>query len=237
VTKTSGGKAQQKRIAAAAAKKARRQKVIAFGGVGVLAILMFFQGPKLLKAFGGTATPKATAVAGTPLPSEPKTGSRALRLLKVTGNDPFLARKLADRDPRAGSVPGPTGTHDPFGKSATSQPATPTPAPAVTPAEAPLPVVGDLRPGAFARRGWIVVLASVQTRVGRAYTERFARGARRKHIGSISVLDSSTRRPLRAGYYVVYTGPFASLPAVQRSAAHVQASGYPTAYVRQVLRY
>ena len=237
MTKLSGGKAQQKRIAAAAAKKQRRQKVIAFGGLGVLAILMFFQGPKLLKAFGGSDASKPTALAGTPLPSEPQGDPRALRLLKVTGNDPFLARTLADKDPRAGSVPGPAGTHDPFGKSATSQPATPTPAPAVTPAEAPLPVVGDLRPGAFARRGWIVVLASIQTRIGRPYAERFARGARRKHIGSISVLDSSTRRPLRAGYFVVYTGPFASLSAVQRSAARVQASGYPTAYVRQVLRY
>jgi hypothetical protein len=73
--------------------------------------------------------------------------------------------------------------------------------------------------------------------VGRASAERFAALARRNGLGSISVLDSSTRKPLRAGYYVVYTGPFASLPAVQRSAAHVQAIGYRTAYVRQILRY
>ena len=56
-------------------------------------------------------------------------------------------------------------------------------------------------------------------------------------FGSLAVLDSSTRKPLRAGYYVVYTGPFASLAAVQRSAAHVHAFGYRTAYVREILRY
>ena len=53
----------------------------------------------------------------------------------------------------------------------------------------------------------------------------------------LAVLDSSTRKPLRAGYFVVYTGPFASLSAVQRSAAHVHAFGYRTAYVREILRY
>ena len=236
--KRSGGKAQQKRIADAAAKKQRRQKVIAFGGLGVLAILMFIQGPKLLNALGGPDTSTPAAVAATPAPpvrdSEKK--ARALRLLK-TGPNPFASRFLPDNDPQAGSVPGPGGTHDPFAPGAGPRPATPAPAPAAAPVAAPLPVVGTPKPGAIAKRGWIVVLASVPTRVGRASAERFAALARRNGLGSSSVLDSSTRKPLRAGYYVVYTGPFASLPAVQRSAAHVQAIGYRTAYVRQILRY
>ena len=81
------------------------------------------------------------------------------------------------------------------------------------------------------------MLASVQTRLGRAYAERFATASGRNGLGSVSVLDSSTRKPLRSGYFVVYTGPFASLAAVQRSAAHVRAFGYRTAYVREILRY
>jgi hypothetical protein len=248
--KRSGGKAHQKRIADAAAKKKRRQTVIAIGGLVVLAVLMFFQGPKILKGFRGPDTLTPVAVAATPVSTDHNKGYRALRLLKANGGDPFARRALGDNDPQAGSVPGPEGTRDPFVPDSGSGPVSPTPAtpatpapapaptptPSVTPVAVPLPVVGTPRPGAFARPGWIVVLASIETRRGRAYAESFARTARRKGIG-VSVLDSSTRRPLRAGYYVVYTGPFASLPAVQRSAARVHAFGYPTAYVRQILRY
>jgi hypothetical protein len=233
VRKQAGSNAQQKRLAQAAAKKQRRQKVIAFGGLGVLAILMFIQGPKLLNAFGGTdaSTAGAADVPVAPVASRGK-DRRALRLVKASGADPFAYRSLADNDPRAGSVLGPGGTHDPFAPDAASR--------AARPLARPLPgriVVGTPRRGAVAKRGWIVVLASVQTRVGRAYAERFARGARRNGLRSISVLSSSTRKPLRAGYYVVYTGPFRSLSAVQRSAARVRARGYGTAYVRQLLRY
>jgi hypothetical protein len=53
----------------------------------------------------------------------------------------------------------------------------------------------------------------------------------------VGVLDSSTRRPLRAGYYVVYNGPYRTMRAVQRAAAHIRALGYRTAYVRPILQY
>ena len=230
-------KAQRKRIADAAARKQRRQKVIAFGGLGVLAILMFIQGPKLLKALGGPDASTPAAVAATPVAPVPHSGARALRLLKVTGADPFAPRTLADNDPRAGSVPGPSGTHDPFAPGAASTPATPAPAPAAMPVATPLPVVGTPKPGAIAKRGWIVVLASVPFRSGRSSAERFAKQVRRSGLRAISLLNSSTREPLRAGYFVVYTGPYATLPAVQRAAARVHAFGYSTAYVRQIIRY
>ena len=47
----------ERRRATAAAKKQQRQKVIAFGGLGVLALMMFIQGPKLLDAVNGSARP------------------------------------------------------------------------------------------------------------------------------------------------------------------------------------
>jgi hypothetical protein len=241
VRKRSGSKAQQKRIATAAAAKQRRQKVFAFGGLGVLAVLMFIQGPKLLDAFGGS-DPAPTALSETPIVPVPESNGnpRALRLLKATGADPFASRLLADNDPQAGSVSGPGGTHDPFAKEAVPSPATPAAPHAEDPVAAPLTgkiVVGTPKPGAVAKRGWIVVLASIQTRFGRPYANRFATRVERNGLGSVAVLDSSTRKPLRSGYYVVYTGPFASLDAVQRSAAHVHAFGYRTAYVREILRY
>jgi hypothetical protein len=45
------------------------------------------------------------------------------------------------------------------------------------------------------------------------------------------------RKPLRAGYFVVYNGPYATLSAVQRAADHVHAFGYRTAYIREIIRY
>ena len=235
----------KKRHADAAAAKQRRQKGIAFCGLGVLVILLVIQGPKLLGAVGGS---DSSAAAATPVASAPPDALEApLRTLRLkgTGTDPFAAHSLADNDPQAGSVSGPGGARDPFLQAAvrasSSTPArAPAPAPEPAPEPRPLPkriVVGTPTPGAVAKRGWIVVLASIQTRAGRAFAERFATGVRRKGLDSVSVLNSSTRKPLRSGYYVVYTGPFGTLSEVKRSAARVRAFGYRTAYVRKILRY
>ena len=64
----------------------------------------------------------------------------------------------------------------------------------------------------------------------------------RRACGSTALLLSRCSTPRRgsrfaSGYYVVYTGPFATLREVQRSAAHVHAFGYRTAYIREILRY
>lgn len=238
--KPSSSKAHQRRVATVAAAKQRRKKVIAFAGLGVLAILMFIQGPKLLDAFAGSdgATTAAEPAPAASVPEKKAATSRALRFLKATGADPFASRALADNDPRAGSISGPGGTRDPFGQSAATRPVKPA-APVANPVAAPVPgkiVLGTPTLGAVAKRGWIVVLASVQARVGRTYAQRFASRVRTNGL-EVSVLNSSTNEPLRAGYYVVYTGPFATLAAVQRSAAHVHAFGYRTAYVREILRY
>jgi hypothetical protein len=81
------------------------------------------------------------------------------------------------------------------------------------------------------------VLASIPVSSGRGTAERFATRVRRDGLTNIGVLESSTRRPLRAGYFVVYNGPYATLRAVQRAADHVHAFGYRTAYIREIIRY
>jgi hypothetical protein len=238
-------KALRKREANAAAAKERRQKVIAFGGLAVLAILLVIQGPKLLDMFGGSSEPVAAppppAAAVVP-EAEPDDTGEALRELQGS-RDPFGARGLGDDDPQAGAVSGPPGIDDPFAPralaSAPAPAATPTPEPKPEPPAPSLPnriVLGTPKAGAEAKRGWIVVLASIQTRLGRSYAERFASRVQARGL-DVAVLDSSTNKPLRSGYYVVYTGPFASLEAVQLSASHVHAFGYRTAYVREILRY
>jgi hypothetical protein len=239
-------KAQRKREANAAAAKERRQKVIAFGGLVVLAILLVIQGPKLLDALGGSSDPVAAPsppAAAVP-EAEPENNGEALRELQGS-RDPFAARGLGDNDPLARAVSGPAGIDDPFAPralaSAPAPEATPTPESQPEP-EPPAPslpnriVLGTPKAGAEAKRGWIVVLASIQTRLGRSYAERFAARVQARGL-DVAVLDSSTNKPLRSGYYVVYTGPFASLEAVQLSASHVHAFGYRTAYVREILRY
>ena len=231
----------ERRRATAAAKKQRRQKVIAFGGLGVLALLMFIQGPKLLDAVNGSEPPAAAPAPLTPVALAPEESPQPSTLLaKATNVDPFAVRHLASADPQPTAVSGPAGTRDPFAKGAAPTPSRPVSAPRPAAAPARLPqriVVGTpSSPNAVAKHGWIVVLASVRTGAGRAYAERVAKGARGR-LGTVSVLDSSTRRPLRAGYFVVYTGPYGSLSAVQRAAGRARSAGYRTAYVREILRY
>ncbi len=230
-------KKQETRRAKAAAAKQRRQKMIAFGGLGVLAILIVIQGPKLLDAFGGSDRPAPATSEAAPAVPAPTGGDRSPLLFKSAGADPFATRALADNDPRAEAVAGPRGTHDPFAQSRVASSPASSPSPTPSPQLPKRIVIGTPTPNAVAKRGWIVILASIQTRVGRSYAEQFAARARRDGVGIISVLDSSTKKTLRSGYYVVYTGPFATLDAVQQSAAHVHAFGYRTAYVREIVRY
>ena len=231
---------REKRRVTAAAKKQRRQKVIAVGGLAVLALLLVIQGPKLLAAFGGSTTPAATPVPEASAVPEPERKPRSGLLTRTARADPFAARRLPNGDPQLAAVSAPAGARDPFQQKSVPAARPATPAPSAPAAPAPLPqriVVGTpSSPNAVAKHGWIVVLASVRTGAGRAYAERVARGAEGRGLNA-SVLDSSTRRPLRAGYYVVYTGPYSKLSAVQRAAGRVRASGYRTAYVREILRY
>ena len=214
--------------------------MIALGLLGVLGVMLVIQGPRILDAFGGSSSPSAASRL-VPTPAAPDENARppALRF-KGNGTDPFAARSLADNDPKAAAVAGPDGAKDPFVNGAARDPGSPNAERNPDPVAQALPgkiVVGTPRSGAVAKQGWIVVLASIRTGAGRQYAERFATRVRLNGLASVSVLDSSSNKPLRSGYFVVYTGPFATLADVQRSAAHVHAFGYRTAYIREILRY
>jgi hypothetical protein len=195
--------------------------------------LLAYQLPHVLKRSDGNSSSAASAA---PVPSSPAAAPRhkAKRLHgSGTGADPFAAKALPNRDPRAAAAGGP----DPF-----TAPAAPASSPAVSAqAQAPptLPnqiVIG--RPGGHrvATHGWIVILASIPTRSGRDSATRFARGARAR-VGTLSILNSSHRRPLRGGYWVVYSGPYSTLRAVSRQAGDIHAAGYRTAYIRELITY
>jgi hypothetical protein len=122
------------------------------------------------------------------------------------------------------------GGPDPFNASSSSSAATST---AALPSRIVIGTPGGHR---VAKHGWIVILASIPTSNGRPAALRFAHGARRS-VGGLSVLNSSNRRPLRGGYWVVYSGPYPTLAAVSRRADNIHAAGYRTAYIRELITY
>ena len=211
------GSANNARIAA----KQRRQKILVVVLVAVLAALLAYELPKILKRSSGSTV---AAVPAAPAASTPRHVSRHGG---GTGVDPFAPKALSNGDAHAVSGGGP----DPFTGSPGSSSSF------ARPAALPQRIVIG-RPGGHrvAKRGWIVILASIPTRNGRGAALSFSRRAR-GYVGGLSILNSSNRRPLRGGYWVVYTGPYSTLAAVSQRAGNIHAAGYRTAYIRELISY
>ena len=214
------GSANNARIAA----KQRRQKILVVVLAVVLVALLAYEVPQLLKR-PTTARRRRPRLRPHRPRRPPAHGAKRLRG-SGSGADPFAVESLPNGDARAAAAGGP----DPFTGPASSPAAS---APARLPKQI---VIG--RPGGnrVAKRGWIVILASIRTNNGRSAASRFARGAR-GNVGALSVLNSSNRRPLRGGYWVVYSGPYPTLAAVSRRAGGIHAAGYRTAYIRELIAY
>jgi len=212
------GSANNARIAA----KQRRQKILVVVLACVLVALLAYEVPHLLKRNSSSAAP------GVPAASSVMPTAHGAKRLRGSGSgaDPFAVRSLPSGDARAAAGGGP----DPFTASSSASPA-------ASVARLPKQIVIG-RPGGHrvAKRGWIVILASIPTNNGRGAASRFARSARGS-VGALSVLNSSNRRPLRGGYWVVYSGPYATLSAVSRRAGAIHGAGYRTAYIRELIAY
>jgi len=212
------GSANNARIAA----KQRRQKILVVVLVAALAVILAWEVPHLRARSSGSSS---AAVPAAPAAAAPR---HVPRHVSGNGADPFAPKSLSNGDAHAVSGGGP----DPFtGSPGSSWSA------ANSPVALPRQIVIG-RPGGHrvAKRGWIVILASIPTRNGRSAALSFARGARRS-VGGVSVLNSSNRRPLRGGYWVVYKGPYSTLAAVSQRADNIHAAGYRTAYIRELISY
>jgi hypothetical protein len=214
---------------AALAAKARRTKVIVIVLVVVLAALLAYQLPKLLGH--GSSSSAAPSSPGSPAATGRLAPGKLPAILRRGGSgaDPFAIQRLADFDPRIA----PGGGRDPFAARLSTAAAVSTRAASTT-----LPkriVIGT--PGAHKHlvRGWIVILASIP--VGNGHAEAVAFARRVKGLGPVSTLNSSNRRPLRGGYWVVYAGPVRTLSGVSRLATRVHSAGYRSAYIRELFRY
>jgi hypothetical protein len=220
-----------KRRGASATKaeaKQRKQRIFVVVMAVVLAVLLVYQVPRTLKMVSSD-TPPATAVASVPAtaPSSPQEAKR----LRGSGNgaDPFALKGVSNADSRVAPAGGP----DPFMAPQAATHVAPTPAATALPAKI---VIG--RPGGdrVAKRGFIVILASIPTANGHGAATSFARQARR-NVGRLYILNSSHSRPLRGGYWVVYAGPYPTLGSVTKHAGSIHAAGYRTAYIRQLIAY
>jgi len=222
--------------------KERRQKFFVVGALVVLAVVLAFELPTILNHGGSSAPSSASSVAApvAAAPAAPVQNPAALRrALRQTAHDPFAARTVRPGANTLGTVATPPGLHDPFASRGT-------PAPAIVPV-APKPavvsqlpakiIIGTPGAGRVAVTGWILILASIPTAKGERSATAFASSARAKGLDSVSLLNSSNRRPLRGGYWVVYTGPYGSLTAVNNASSVVHGKGFSTAYIRQLVIY
>ena len=216
--------------------------MVAAGG-GLLVLLLMFQLPKLMSRGGSSsssASPASVPVipAAVPETSAPQTAKAYRAALKQAPRDVFSVRQLS-ADNTLGAVSTPAGLHDPFAKPHSAQaaiaPATQKPVSA-----SPLPgtiIVGTPGTGKVTEQGWIVILASIPTAQGATAANSFAAQARKAGVGTVSVLNSSNSKPLRGGYWVVYTGPYDTLGQVSSAADTIHHSGFGTAYIRQLVMY
>lgn len=237
-----------KAAAAQRAAKERRQLYVVVG-LGVLLLILVVV-EVLPRVTGGGSSSSATSAVVPPAVTTPATpGSTAQstssvrqqrelrRALRQAPSDPFSGSVTPAPD-TLGSVANPPGLHDPFA-SASSPEAADTPvAPAIAgPAIKGTIVIGTKGPGTVAEHGWIVILASIPTAKGKGAATSFVAAAKRAGVGSPSILNSSNRRPLRGGYWVVYTGPFSTLAQVNGGASSVHSRGFTSAYIRQLIVY
>jgi hypothetical protein len=114
------------------------------------------------------------------------------------------------------------------------QPAPPPPAPS-----APKPA-GRGKPGQRliawpGTNGYTIVLASLPLSEGAGAARTKALAAVRAGLPKVGVLVSSSYPSLQPGYYVVFSGVFASLEEAQ-SALQAAKSSFPSAYARPIVR-
>jgi hypothetical protein len=235
--------ARRTKAAAAAeqrAAKERRQRYVVGGLAALLVVVLAFEVPKLMKAGGGASAPIVTTPAAAAPTVDQAQQSKAYKAaLRQPPRDVFNLQSTGSPT-TLGSVATPPGLHDPFAKPHSSEAAVVAVTPLVAPKTPQLPgkiVLGTPGSDRVAVAGWVVILASIPTQAGQSAATSFAKTAAKSGIRSISVLNSSNRRPLRGGFWVVYTGPYSSLIQVSSAADNVHKAGFTGAYIRELIVY
>ncbi len=120
----------------------------------------------------------------------------------------------------------------PPAQTTTTTPARPAPKPGPPPKPPPANALAVWPAG----NGYTVVLASIPARgTGLAEATAKAKQALGRGVKDVGVLTSGTFASLHPGYYVVFTGVYATLDDAQTAARRISGR-YPNAYARQVTR-
>jgi hypothetical protein len=237
---------QAKAAASQRAAKERRERIMIVGLAAVLVIVLAIELPKVLKSSSSSSSSSAppaapvTSVPGSTAPASAKTTSKALRVALNQPPHDVFATRTAGTPSAIGNVPVPAGRHDPFATPGSAAAAVAPPVPKPKTVASTLPgtiIIGTPGKGRVAVKGWIVILASIPTGEGEGVAKTFAATARKQSLGTVSILNSSNRRPLRGGYWVVYVGPYNTLGAVAGAAGRVHGAGFGTAYIRELIVY
>jgi hypothetical protein len=85
------------------------------------------------------------------------------------------------------------------------------------------------------RAGWTIVLDSVPATNGRAGALGEARQASRLGLTQVGVLDSAQFSSLHPGYFVVFTGVYATEAAAQSHVIDAHRRGYREPYLRRIV--
>jgi hypothetical protein len=115
----------------------------------------------------------------------------------------------------------------------TGPPETPTQPP---PPSSTTPSPGGLTAWPASQNGYTVVLESVPVSAGRSLAVDRARAASRAGLPQVGILNSSLYSSLHPGYWVVFSGIYASNGAANSAAGAAQAKGFGSAYSRQITR-
>jgi hypothetical protein len=84
------------------------------------------------------------------------------------------------------------------------------------------------------RSGWTLVLASLPTSGGRPAATAKATDALQAGLPRVGVLESSRFSSLHPGYYVVFSGVYATLSEAQDAASSAAGAGYGNSYARRI---
>lgn len=82
--------------------------------------------------------------------------------------------------------------------------------------------------------GWTVVLVSYPVSGGKAPATQTAAAARKAHLTQVGVLESSDYASLQPGYFVVFSGVYASEDDVSAALPQARQAGFGAAYARQI---
>jgi hypothetical protein len=112
-------------------------------------------------------------------------------------------------------------------------PETPTQPP---PASSTPPAAGGLTAWPANKIGYTVVVESIPVSAGRTLAVERAHAASRAGLPQVGVLNSSLYSSLHPGYWVVFSGIYASSGAADSAAQTAQSKGFGSAYSRQITR-